>query len=398
MYKRQSFDTALILDGRPQVKHEGSIEGWPVQTSWVDVVSIGAGGGSIARADEGLLRVGPGSAGAAPGPACYDNGGTEPTVTDAALLLGMLGDGALSQGLRLDEHAARRAIEPLAVELSLSLEDTARGVIAVTASAMAEAIREITIGQGEDPREARLIAFGGAGPLFGGLLAAELDLPEVIVPPYAGNFSAWGLLGQDVTHEAARTIFGVLDSRLIEELNEALAVMFDDLDTRHGDDTGDLERIVGLDLRYVGQEHALNVRVPSSTGRVAKADLEPVAATFADDYERRFGTNLTEDLELVTVRATVRRRLGGDPGTSALGGERTGVERAPSFSAFSFTQNERVEFAVCERADLEPGAPVAGPMIVFEPTATTYVDSGFTVTVTESSTLSIVRRGKGGSA
>ena len=385
-----SFDTALILDGRPQVKHEGRIEGWPLQTSWVDVVSIGAGGGSVAYADAGLLRVGPRSAGAVPGPACYGNGGVEPTVTDAALVAGMLGDGALSAGLRLDREAAENAIQSLADALSLSSDEAAQGVLAVTASAMAEAIREITIGQGEDPREARLIAFGGAGPLFGGLLATELDIPEVIVPPYAGNFSAFGLLGQDVTHEAARTIFGVLDPELIDELNAKLVSMFEELEARDKVTQG-VERTVELDLRYVGQEHTLGVRVPSSFGQFVETDLDPIRAAFATDYEGRFGATLTEELELVTLRATLRRSLGVGGTEGELGGERTGVERAPTVSSYSFAAKERLEFAVRERADLELGVALAGPAIVFEPTATTYVDSGFTVTATESSALSIVR-------
>ncbi|MGI9558036.1 MAG: hydantoinase/oxoprolinase family protein, partial [Solirubrobacterales bacterium] len=156
-----SFDTTLILDGRPKVSHEGQIEGWPVQTSWVEVVSIGAGGGSVAHADGDLLRVGPRSAGAVPGPACYGRGGVEPTVADAALLLGILGDGVLSPTLALDRPAAAAALKPLADGLSLAEDDAARGVLAVTTSAMAEAIREITIGQGEDPRQARLVLFGG---------------------------------------------------------------------------------------------------------------------------------------------------------------------------------------------------------------------------------------------
>ncbi len=385
-----SFDTALILDGRPQIKHEGSIEGWPIQTSWVDVVSIGAGGGSVAHADAGLLRVGPRSAGAVPGPACYSRGGSEPTVTDAALLTGMLGDGVLGQKLRLDIDASRRAIEPLAAGLGLTHEAAAQGVLAVTTSAMAEAIREITIGQGEDPREARLIAFGGAGPLFGTLLAVELDVAEVIVPPYAGNFSAFGLLGQDVTHEAARTVFGVLAPELIGELNEQLDLMFQELAARDKTATG-VERIVRLDLRYVGQEHTLEVQVPSSSGSVEEADLEPVRAAFESDYERRFGTSLTEELELVTVRATTRRELGDRAAGQALGGERTGVERAATATSYSFTADDELEFAVHERADLEPGVATPGPAIIFEPTATTYVDDGFTVTATESSALSIIR-------
>src|SRR5437588_6964555 len=198
-----SFDTCLIVEGRPQLLYQGTIVGLPVQTSWVDVRSIGAGGGSIAYVDVGgLLRVGPRSAGARPGPACYGRGGAEPTVTDAALALGMLGPGELAGGIVLDRGLALRALEQLRLG---SAEEAARGVITIAAASMADAIREITVEQGRDPREAVLVAFGGAGPLFATLLADELDIARVVVPRHAGNFSAWGLLGADVTRERSAT-------------------------------------------------------------------------------------------------------------------------------------------------------------------------------------------------
>ncbi len=390
-----SFDTALIIGGRPQVKHEGSIVGWPLQTSWVDVVSIGAGGGSLAYADNGLLRVGPQSAGAQPGPACYGRGGTKPAVTDAALVLGILGDGALSNDFTLDADASHASLEPLAKELGLSLDEAARGVLRVTTASMAEAIREITIGQGEDPREAKLLIFGGAGPLFGTLIAEELDIPQIVVPPHAGNFSAWGLLGQNVTHEAAHTSIRVVSEELVPELNKNLAAMFKELEARHSDANGDLGRTIGLDLRYVGQEHTLNVQLPSSTGQLTTDDLAPAAEAFATNYERRFGTTLAEELELVTLRAMTRQSLprkGDDRSASA---ERTGVERDATTQSFSFTRGEQVEFGVVERADLGRGSISEGPLIVFEPTATTYVDAGYSVAVDDSANLSIGRTSGG---
>ena len=150
-----SFDTCLITDGRPQVMYEGSVVGLPVQTPWVDVRSIGAGGGSIAYVDVGgLLRVGPGSAGADPGPACYGRGGTQPTVTDAALVLGMLGEGVLASGLGLGREAARTAMAPLGEQLGFEVESVARGIMTIAAANMANAIREITVEQGRRPARA----------------------------------------------------------------------------------------------------------------------------------------------------------------------------------------------------------------------------------------------------
>jgi N-methylhydantoinase A len=385
-----SFDTALIVDGRPHVKAEGDIVGWPLQTAWVDVVSIGAGGGSIAYADDGLLKVGPQSAGADPGPACYGRGGTQPTVTDAALLLGMLGDGVFASGLRLLPDLADTALRPLAEELGLGLEETACGVLTVVNSAMADAMREITIGQGEDPRRARLIAFGGAGPLFATLLAAELGVPEVIVPPHAGNFSAWGLLGQDVTRETARTMIRPFAPAIVPELNEQLDEMFAELHARGRDDGPASDRVVRLDLRYIGQDHTLTIAVRGGDGRVPE-DLAAIAAAFGDDYERRFGTTLDLDLELVTIRATARTRLPRQTRERVVDVDGAAPSRPRSLVGYSFTTRERVEFALLERAQIERGGEAEGPVIVLEPTATTYVDAGWKATADELGCISLER-------
>src|SRR5262249_31589964 len=156
-------------------------DGMPLQTPWVDVRSIGAGGGSIAYIDHGgLLRVGPRSAGAEPGPVCYGRGGTGPTGTDAAAGLGMLAFGELAAGVRLNAEAARRSLEPLAARLSLEPEEVARGIITIATAAMANAIRSATIEQGHDVRRAVLVAFGGAGPLFGTLLGRELEIERIV--------------------------------------------------------------------------------------------------------------------------------------------------------------------------------------------------------------------------
>ncbi len=391
-----SFDTALIVDGRPEVHHEGSIEGWPLQTSWVDVNSIGAGGGSIAYADGGLLRVGPRSAGAVPGPACYGGGGSEPTVTDAALLLGMFGDGVLGEDLRLDADRAELAVRPVAEELGLDVREAAQGILTVVSAAMAEAIREITIGQGEDPRAAKLITFGGAGSLFGTLLATELDVPEVIVPPYAGNFSAWGLLGQDVTRDAARTLIRRVEPAVLDDLNQHLDDMFIELAGRAGRNggSGAVERIVALDLRYAGQEHTLTIRTETD-GRLAAGDLEAIARDFETDYERRFGTTLEEPLELVTLRATTRTGLP-RKARERLRSEASGVERPQAVRAYSFSEGGWLDFAVVERTDLDEATRLRGPAIVFEPTATTYLDSGFTLTFDPSGSLCLAASGGAG--
>jgi N-methylhydantoinase A len=384
-----SFDTSLIVEGRTQIRHEGSIVGWPIQAPWVDVHSIGAGGGSIAYVDGGLLRVGPRSAGADPGPACYGRGGTEPTVTDAALMLGMLGDGQLSASLRLQPSLAEGVILPLAEDLGMSVEEVAQGVLTVTTAAMAGAMREITIGQGEDPRGAALILFGGAGPLFGTLLAAELEVGRVVIPPHAGNFSAWGLLGQDFIQEGARTVIRRFTPGIVPELNAQLDELFAELVARHGKGDGEeYDRIAGFDLRYLGQEHTLTVQLPVQ-GDLTPDDLPTIASLFAGDYERRFGTTLAEPLELVTIRATTRKGLPRRAAERVVGGQTTGVVRASTSRGYSFARSRWLDFAVHERAELPPDATIRGPAIIFEPTATIYIDADHVFSVDEASCLLI---------
>jgi N-methylhydantoinase A len=388
-----SFDTSLIVGGQTQVKHEGAMEGWSIQAPWVDVHSIGAGGGSIAYVDDGLLKVGPLSAGADPGPACYQLGGIRPTVTDAALCLGMLGDGQLSSAFKLDASLAESALSPLAIELEMSFEDVARGVLTVVTAAMAEAMREITIGQGEDPREAVLILFGGAGPMFATLLASELEVARVVVPPYAGNFSAWGLLGQDVIHETARTVIRRFTPAVLPDLNDHLTDLFAELAARneHGS-LEDFARIASVDLRYLGQEHTLTVRT-EMRGDIGVIDLDRLTNDFSSDYERRFGTTLAEPIELVTIRATVRRSLSRRVAERVIQNGASRLDRPKSVRGYSFTRADWLDFAILNRTDLSVGAAVSGPLIVFEPTATTYVDAGWMLTTDDGGCIMIDEEG-----
>jgi N-methylhydantoinase A len=365
-----SFDTCLIVGGYPELLYEGRVAGLPLQTPWVDVRSIGAGGGSIAYVDVGgLLRVGPRSAGASPGPACYGRGGVEPTVTDAALVLGMLGPGELASGLALDPELARRALGTLGLG---SAEEAARGVLTIAAASMADAIREITIEQGRDPRSASLVAFGGAGPLFATLLARELDVTQVVVPRHAGNFSAWGLLGADLTRERSRTrILPLSDAGLAQARGE-LELLAAELDASGG------SREERLDLRYVGQEHTLTVTLPPEAG------ADDLRALFAREYDRTFGHTMEEEVEIVTLRVALRTALPrlAERHVSAVAGE-----PAAQTTAWSFTRGDQLDFALVRREGLATGEPLPGPAIVLEETATTYLDAGFTARVDEAGAL-----------
>jgi N-methylhydantoinase A len=388
-----SFDTCLIVDGQPELQYEGRVIDMPVQAPWVDVRSIGAGGGSLVTVDPaGRLQVGPRSAGADPGPACYGRGGVEPTVTDAALLLGMLGPGLLAGGLRLDAAAARAAYAPVAERLGLAIDDVARGVLTIAATNMANAVRQITLERGEDPRGAALLAFGGAGPLLAGLLATELDMELTVVPPHAGNFSAWGLLVQDLARGASATLVRPLADDALPAVTATLAALFADLRARGAGvaEAGEPVLEAVLDVRFSGQEYTLSVPVALAADGALRESAEEIRSAFVERHRRTFGHAQDEACELVTVRATMRVPL---PAPSAGGTAAVLPGDAPgSAEAFSFALGRRTEFALADRAALAPGRTLAGPAIVVEPTSTTYVDAYVTVEVDDTGTLLLRRR------
>ena len=389
-----SFDTCVITQGRPTLLFEGKIVGMPLQTPWVDVRSIGAGGGSIAQVDVGgLLRVGPESGGADPGPACYGKGGENACMTDAAFYLGMLGEGKLASGLQLDLGLAEKALQPLAHKLGYALDDTAIGIMNIASASMADAIREITVEQGIDPRKMKLLAFGGAGPLMSTLLARDLDITEIVIPLHAGNFSAWGLLGADLTRASARTRIMGLDEDSLANVNTILEEMYSDLAARAGSarDTDEWAREVGLDMRYKGQEHTLSIGVPSDNGRVA-ISIDEIRAIFTRNYDRTFGNTMDEPVEIVSMRATVRHALprrSEEPSVQDLSDE-TYSRR----EAYSFTEKKRMDFRIFDRSSMRVGDIRSGPAIINEPTATTYLDAGWTCQVHKSGCLFMSRNGR----
>ena len=386
-----SFDTCLILNGRPQIQYEGTIVGLPVQSPWVDVRSIGAGGGSIAYLDDGgLLRSGPQSSGAVPGPACYNRGGTQPTTTDAAFYLGMLGEGKLASGLQLDKSLSEKALKSVGEKLNLDAFETAKGILKISSANMADAIREITIEQGIDPRELKLLAFGGAGPLMSNLIANELDIKEIIIPPYAGNFSAWGLLGADMLQMNARTKILKLSEDSIIECNNILEELFVELKARQKIDfsTADQIKEIALDMRWMGQEHTITLTLEDKGGKIT-IDQDTLKEKFMDEYEKTFGSKLDTDIEIVSTRASVRVPL---PRTSEGGSvlEKNTSLSESKIDCFSFSENKNLEFEIISRSDISSKKP--GPIIIVESTAITYVDVNYDVNLDEKNNLLITNR------
>jgi N-methylhydantoinase A len=379
-----SLDTCVIERGVAVAAWEARLEHYPLLIPAYDIRTIGAGGGSIAWIDEGLLKVGPQSAGASPGPIAYGRGGTEPTVTDAAVVLGYLDPARFLEGeLELDAERARAGVEEkIAAPLSVSVEEAAAGIVDVLLARTVGAVRQITVERGRDPRTFSLLAFGGAGPLLASVLAREMGIREVIVPLAPGGFSAWGMLSADVVDDYSRTDLRSLDevpaddldllfAQLEEEARASLAAQ----GTPGG--TAVLER--QLELRYLGQEHA--IAIPYAAG----ARHEGVREDFERAFEARYGHTMAgTPIQILNVRV---RGIGSSehPGLARLDAGDGDPERAHAGhrEAFCLETRTRVPFAVYERRLLAPGDRVDGPAIVDEGTATTVVHSSQRLNVDE---------------
>jgi N-methylhydantoinase A len=366
---------------------EGRGSGYPVRTPVIDLVEVGAGGGSEAWIDAGgALRVGPRSAGAVPGPACYGQGGTAPTITDANLLLGRLNPQFFLGGeMRLDPAASHDAIvRQCARPLGLEPLQAAHGIVEIANAHMIAAMRLVSIQRGYDPRHFVLVAFGGAGPLHANALARDLDIPTVLIPPSPGIASALGLLMTDIKHEFVAT----RRQTLTQLQPQALAALFADfaaqgeaLLAREGVAAAQRRLLCSVDLRYAGQSHELALAVPS--GPLTSQVVAHLHEQFHAAHARAYGYDAREDaVELVNVRLTAlgvspRPRLpalehGDSDPIAALRGER------PVW--FSETAGF-TSCAVLDRTRLRWGNVVAGPAVIEELDATTLVHPGYQATV-----------------
>lgn len=370
-----STDACVVRGGTAALKYQASLERLPLMIPVYDISTIGAGGGSIARVEGGLLKVGPQSAGAEPGPICYGRGGTQPTFTDAAVLLGYIDPSYFLGGeLRLDADAAQRGmLRHVAEPLGLTVTEAARGVFDVLLARTVSAIREITVEQGLDPREFDMLAFGGAGPLFVPLVGREMGVRDVIVPQAPSVFSAWGMLMTDLVQEYAQTLVGLLEDVGTEQLHEIAA----DLETKarmdlvrggFGGDNQAIERAAAL--RYFGQEHTLEV--PLHAGD----DLPALCRRFDELHRARYGHAMDDPVQLVHLRV---RGIGRNPRprlqTIAEREKRESLALRSRRRAFCFARRELTEFAVYDRAMLRAGDILHGPAIVEEPTTTLVLHS-----------------------
>ncbi|MBP2364531.1 hydantoinase/oxoprolinase family protein [Pseudonocardia parietis] len=393
-----STDVSVVIDGEPTLTTEGTVGRFPSKIPMIDVVTVGAGGGSIAWiSPEGTLKVGPHSAGADPGPLCYGRGGTEVTITDAHVFLGRIPPHLLGGEIPLDVDAARAGIETLAKELELSPEACATGILEISAWNQANALRQVTVKRGLDVRDFALTTFGGSGSLLLCRLVDVLGVPTVLVPPNPGNVSAFGLLTVDVKNDYVQTHVALADTldpadvtRIVGDLTgQATAAL-----NREGFAPEQHGFVRTADLRYFGQ--AFEVRVPVPDGPVTASTLDTVAEAFHAAHRTLYGYDFAGDpdqqVEWVNLRVSgigpirrpeiPRHDLVADPVATEVSRRPVCFDAADGF----------VDTPVYRRSDLVPGAVVDGPAIVEEFGSTSPLHPGFTARIDEHLNIIVTRK------
>ena len=387
-----SFDASLVVEGQPSVSTEIELEGLPILMALVDIHTVGAGGGSLAYLEAGALRVGPKSAGADPGPACYGRGGTQPTVTDANLFLGRMDPEYFLGGeMTLDVGAAEEAIRSVAEKLDLSTEELAEGILAIINAKMAEAMRTITVEQGIDPREYSLVAFGGAGPMHAVALAEELEIGEVIVPPAPGTFSAWGMLQTDIRHDVTQTFYRPMDASVARDLESVYSELEGQArQVLREEDVPEerMELMRTADMRYVGQEYFVNVEIPEN-GKVTGDALGALDERFHAAYKTRYGHSTPgAPVEFVNLRVAALGEL-----ERETVGFRTGKgEALPEHELREVVfERKRLPAKIFRRDELPSGTSASGPLVMEEDTATTVVPPGWEIRVDDLGNVIVTR-------
>jgi len=364
----------------------GYNSGLAIRVPVLDIVEVGTGGGSLAWLDEGGgLHVGPRSAGAEPGPASYGHGGLEPALTDADVLLGRLApDRFLGGAMPLDRAAAEAALrERIAMPLGVGLQRAAEGMLEIATSAMANAVRQVTLQRGLDPRDFTLVAYGGGGPLHAAAVARELSIGTVVIPQAPGHFSALGMLQADLRRDFVQTVFERLDDISMPELEtqfrrlegEGRAAL-----SASGVPTNAVVFERAIDMRYAGQEHSVAVRAPAEVSR--EEAREEIKRRFDEAHELRYSHSAADEAaELVTLRVSAIGRLSKPEMVAIPHGDRTPPRDARRGSRPVVFGGHESEAAVFDRALLLEGNVIDGPAVIEELASTTIVDPGWSVTV-----------------
>ncbi|MBN2042008.1 MAG: hydantoinase/oxoprolinase family protein [Spirochaetes bacterium] len=370
-----SFDVSLIRNHIPTVRHQSELLGYPVLMPGMDIRPIGAGGGSIARVDTGgLLTVGPDSAGANPGPMCYSLGGKEPTVTDAALVNGIIDpDYFLGGEIKLDIEAAKMGIITLGEKLGLSPHDTADGILTIAGNNMTTAMKEILIGQGYDPRDFSIMSYGGAGGLFASVIAKDMSIASVVVPVDPGVFSAMGMLTMDIIHNFSRTFNQTMNSIYIREMNE----IFREMEKRGREmlydekiNDSDIEFERTADICYEGQGHF--VEVPVMNGDLTNDSIPEIINRFHNLHKIRYGHQMNAPAKTINIRLKAIGKIREVPMQKF-----SETDEIPE-SAFKgkrkiYLKGSYDMWEVLDRDNLASGNSINGPAIVEEPHSTIVV-------------------------
>ena len=376
-----STDVSLVENGVPRTTTEAEVHGYPIKSPMIDIHTVGAGGGSIAHVDSGgLLKVGPRSAGADPGPVCYGLGNYEPTVTDANVVMGALNGEALLGGrMKIDREASLAAIEKMGEQLGLSMEETAAGIIRVVTANMARAIRLISVQRGHDPRDYCLMPFGGGGPVHAGRLARELAMERILVPRNPGILCALGLLLTDIRRDFSVTRRLVVESANLSTIHETVAKLIAEAKAwfeAEAIETGRRRTVASADMRYAGQNYELNVSIPDP----ANSDLflGNLVDNFNQAYQRQYDYTAPEEaIEIVTFRVEAYGLVEkpefeedteeGQDASAALVTHRL---------VYQPEMGEFIQSPVYDRDQLRAGNIVEGPAIVEQMDSTTLVLPG----------------------
>lgn len=373
---------SVIVDGEAAISQDYRMEwtpwspGYPLRIPVVDIVEIGAGGGSIVWFDDGgALRIGPISAGADPGPACYGRGGTQPTITDAMVLAGILDPASFLGGrLDIDPELSKTAFEPVAERLGLSLTETVSGVLRLFGELTVEALKLVSVRRGHDPRDFTLIAYGGGGPIHAGHLARELGVKQLLIPNFPGTFSAWGMLTSKPRIDLSRTLVLPLENAPATRRSDIFATMQSEAEatlTGQGFSLSDIEHQRAIDCRYHGQEHTVRVPLAGSESETG------FAARFHQLHRQLYTFDLDKTgIELVNFRLTSTVATSLAPEGNAPQAAQEDFVGTARKRTVAFATGDQCEVAIYQRASIPDGFNGTGPAIIEESSSTTVVLPG----------------------
>ena len=373
-----SADVSVISNFSPRYKPIANVDGFPIKIPMIDIHAVGAGGGSIARNDHGLMKVGPRSAGANPGPACYNLGNLEPTVTDANVALGIVNQKHLLNGrMKIDAEASRAAVARLGETLGISSERAAAGILQVVTANMVNAIRAMTVERGLDPRDFSLFSFGGAGPLHSGYLARELEIPELIIPAFPGVMCAVGLLTSGLRMDFVRTHYHILSpasvsglQRQFNELSQLATKWFDDESIA----TAIRNINVAIDLRYAGQAYELTIPISDATG---KTSYEELVASFTNAHQERYGYTIPEEgIQIAAVRAEAFETVRLEAKEASPPNSNASIKPIEYRDILDIYDMKPHRTPVYGKTELPQEVEIAGPCVVEQMDTTIYILNG----------------------